>query len=59
MSPDKYEMLLIAAGLASNGRYGFRMKPKPASVTLVFVFFPGGWWDLMLFSPALVDASFF
>jgi hypothetical protein len=28
MSPDEYEMLLITAGLASNGRYGFRMKPK-------------------------------
>jgi hypothetical protein len=27
MSPDEYEMLLIAAGLASNGRYGFKMKP--------------------------------
>ena len=27
MNPDEYEMLLIVAGLASNGRYGFKMKP--------------------------------
>jgi hypothetical protein len=29
MSPDEYEMLLFVAGLASasNGRYGFKMKP--------------------------------